>query len=178
MRHATQEQEMIMNACFNQEIPRNCGSCIASPQHGGTCCFGDNKKLYQDSYCRDKCIHEDECKEEVDKLKRKSFTTKFSQPQSAPQQLIQIGGVRTPLPPAVMRPVGSLSPAVQPMVQTLAVRPAQVVAAANAAALAARTAQPAQEDSLHVVFVKKTLWGALEGFFTRGAEFFRYFEWK
>lgn len=45
--------------CFTGDVPRDCDNCIASPQHGGRCCFAEAYNPV-DKECRD-CLHRPSC---------------------------------------------------------------------------------------------------------------------
>jgi len=51
-----------MRSCFNGTIERNCGTCIAHPDNGGKCCYGE-KFDPEDPECID-CVHCGDCEEE------------------------------------------------------------------------------------------------------------------
>ena len=51
--------DQAVHDCFMGEAMRDCANCIAAPNFGGRCCFGEMYDI-SDKECRD-CLHRMEC---------------------------------------------------------------------------------------------------------------------
>lgn len=147
-------QDRAVDECFTGMGPRSCSTCVASPLHGGPCCFGDDEKFESDDpECR-ACRHFRDCKEAVHRKLQQvhnRYEDRYSRSREGRREpLVQIGGRRTST-------TGSGS---GPQIKSQSHN--QV-----------RRSPPPQNDSLSRIFMDDLLWGTAEGATRAAYEFFR-----
>lgn len=163
------EQRQIVHDCFSQNIPRDCPNCPAHHSAGGICCFSDSGKFDDDDpECSD-CVFHDECLEEVfDEVgfKQKERDEWFQQrygrlPPNRESRLRVI----QPTARRVAEPEERSSGKLVRVNGQVALRP-KVITAEEQEELA-------PDETLFHRFAKDFVWGAMQGAFEMGVQFFR-----
>lgn len=193
------EQKQITKDCFGGVVERNCARCPASSSRGGICCFGEpDKHDPEDPDCQE-CLHFEECRQEVidteslqieeEAKAQNAYFSRFdprwgaarqtkkirSRPQllrrvvreveeeeeTEREQLVQIGGRKSVI----------TSPEEYKRQKRLVFKE-KMRQYASAGELESAEYEKTVEG-LFDRFWKDTAWGAGQGFFEMGAEFFR-----
>jgi hypothetical protein len=84
-----------VHECFMGDVQRDCMQCMASPDHGGKCCFGQAYNPI-DKECRD-CLHRSECSSQYHGVPSSRINIRRPIPQYSYQQPIR----RVPVTPVV-----------------------------------------------------------------------------
>jgi hypothetical protein len=188
------ELEEVTSDCFNGRTEKDCENCPANHEYGGPCCFADPDKFAYDKECRS-CTYFNDCETEVH--------TKLSPPASTPRYGFQtrapsLGQRRNTVinktkPEWAKEKTGQVSrrPSLlgkdrqRVSMNSLRDKARSKKAAADAVrdegkkrpASKAEVEQEDQGDTLFQMFYKEASWGAFQGFFEFGSEFFRQHYW-
>jgi len=157
-----ENEDSLISQCLNGERTPDCDYCPAQPQKGGGCCFGLRHE-YNDSDCL-ACHLEDECRPLTHGYARSDprvSTPRIIYPgrrpantQGSPRIRVNTGAQRPSRP---LHEAGPLPG--EPLLAQQPVEPEPIVL------------NP--KDNLFTRFLKVGAWGAGEGFFEMGLNFFR-----
>jgi len=155
------DEEHLISQCLNGDRERDCDYCPAHPSRDGSCCFGLRHE-YGDPDCN-ACELENECAP-LTHGTAKNYAhgpTRIVYPGRRPANRSSGTRVR----------VGSPKRANQPTMEEVGPQPGEPL-------LVQRPADPKPlqlnpDDKLFTRFMKVSSWGAGEGFFEMGLNFFR-----
>jgi hypothetical protein len=180
------ERRQVMEECFSGHMSRNCKYCPAHPDNGGSCCFGSEKfDDADDAEDCPECIHRDDCQgialdREAEGQHFERYYRRYSSNVPAPprrtvrlpvvqseqRRVVSLGG-SGPVPSRFTTGTQLERPRSR-LITTVASYPTPAPSS-----MLAKGEPPARQETLFHRFFKDFVWGALQGAFEMGVEFFR-----